>query len=391
MKNAVTLTLLCVLTISAAARAADGPKLVGEKEIMALRSKNIAYSENDGVSSMKLSPDGRKMLYFRKKAYTTSIDGKKQMREGYKTVLRDLKTGKDTPLPIPAIPHEEFASTWLSMTVFDPAGKTIIVPAGQDGDKNGLAEKNEKCKTALYDIASGKLTTLEIGGNFTLPAFHPNGKTLVVMVITGREGPAEIDVCVSPTDKIKFRSLTQTGVPRSICPTSNLMAMLLIPIGEPRPGDCVLYDLTTDTVKSKLCGQDQADAFTKNNMQWTADGRYLYHVMTKNENRDVRRHTETLTRVWDVQAGKEVGVFSGVVPIGPGPGKASMVLWRRQTASEPKDRPQVLLHTPDGKLKPFGDKSIHPISTQGKWLLYIRTDADGKEKACMAEIVLPKK
>ncbi len=396
-KNIFILAIVCVLAFSVLARAADGPKLVGEKAIMDLDRKKIACRFNGGVSSMRLSPDGRKLLYFRKGVYKTKrADGKERTSSGVKAVLRDLKTGKETPLPIPALYDEEYSAAWMSMTVFDPSSKTIIVPVGSDGNKNGLMdEMSEKCVAGLYDIASGKLTKLKVEANLIFPAFSPDGKTLMVMGAIGPGTPGELFIRVSPAGKIKFRELTQTGLPRSICPTADLMVLLLFTEGEePAPGNCVVYDLKTDTAKSVLAGQDQAEPLMKNNPQWTADGRYIYHVVLKKENRNGVRHRETLTRIYDVQTSQETGILSGLTPIGPGPGKNSMVLVRREKAPRPKIDSQVYLHvgdkkSPDGKLHPLGDKTILPISTQGKWLLFIREDDDGKEKACMAEIKLP--
>jgi hypothetical protein len=277
-------------------------------------------------------------------------------------------------------------------------------------------ERTEKCKAGLYDIASGKLTTLDIEGNIVFPSFGANGKMLVVMTFEGVGSPTDIKVCVTPRDKIKFRTIDDPGLPRSISPTSDLMVLLLVTEGEkPRPGRCVLYDLKTDTIKVELAGQDQSRRLMENNPQWTTDGRYLYHVIHKNEERDGRSHSEVLTRIWDPKAGKEVGILSGVAPIGPGPGKGTMVLVRlpgrpRMTppaavdgnkaakVAEPAPRTgrEIVLHAQDDKtlgqkLHPLGDKLMRPISTQGKWLLFIRKDADGAEKACLAEIVLPKK
>jgi len=422
MKNAAKLTLLCMLTMSAVARAADAPKLVGEKVIMKL-DDNIAYRENKGVWSMRLSPDGRRVLYARKKMYkVTSDDGTQRDRRGYKFVLRDLKTGKDTMVPVPALFSDDFAVACLSMTVFDPTGKTLIVPAGRDGNKNGLTERTERCKAGLYDIASGKLTILGVEGNIILPTFHPNGKTLVVLAVEGGDrGPTDVKVHITPTDKTKFRTLSKAGLIRNISPTSDLMVTVLVSEGEGegkglRPGRCVLYDMKTDTVKAELADKDQGRRLTEHNPQWTSDGRYIYHVITKNERRDGRSHREILTRIWDVKAGKEAGILSGVAPVGPGPGKGTMVLVRfparplmpprapraaggdndaaKAQPAAPRVTQEIVLHAQDDKalgrkLHRLGDSSTRPISTQGKWLLFIRKDDNGNEKACLAEIALP--
>ena len=202
-------------------------------------------------------------------------------------------------------------------------------------------------------------------------------------------------VYVTPTDKIKFRQLSKEGMIRSISPTSDLMAMVPVDKGERSwVGKCVLYDLKTDTIKAELGdNKAQTQVLSELNPQWTADGRYLYMALRKDEN---SHRPEVLTRIWDIKAGKEVSIISGVAPVGPGPGNATMVLastpGKTPAGRDTKDKPGIVLHIQgDETLHPLGDKHIRPISTQGKWLLFIRRDAEGKETACMAEIVLPKK
>ncbi|MCP4374931.1 MAG: hypothetical protein GY794_01925 [bacterium] len=401
MKNAVTLILLCVLTMSATARAADGPKLVGEKEIMTL-DKTIACLQRGGIRSMRLSPDGRRMLYLRKKTYKITMpNGRSYDRQGVKFVLRDLKTGKDTTLPVPAVPEKLVGAMCLSMTMFDPTGKTLVVPVGVDPNKNDLADQwSEKSKVGLYDIASGKLKTLDLEDGVVIPAYHPDGKRLIVTVIEITRSKKDIKVYVTPTDKIKFRKLSKVGLIRAISPTSDLMVMVLMTPASLRSAESVLYDIKTDTVKSELVKKGQSNVLLEYNPQWTSDGRYLYHLLVKHERSEEREYTEVLTRIWDAKASKEVGIYSSIAPIGPGPAKGTMVLVknpprpRSSPGTQPaiKVEPGIVLHIQgDKKLHPLGDKTMRPISTQGKWLLFVRKNADGKEKAYIAEIVLPKK
>ena len=407
MKNAVKLILLCVLTMSAVAGAAeDAPKLVGEKEIMKLDA-SIFYGKNDSVGSMCLSPDGRRVLYLRKMTCkTTAPDGKQQDSEGCKLVLRDLNTGKDTVVPVPAIDDLSAVSWISSSTMFDPEGKTLVVPVGLDGNKNDLMEMTERCKAGLYNIASGKITDLDVEGDMVLPTFSLDGKTLVVM--TAQRFGVIVKFHVTPTDKIKFRTSVKGGLVGILSPTSDLIAtILLCEGGMPPTGKCVLYDLKTDTVKAELAGREAQYTLMKHLPKWTGDGRYVYHLKDENGRRYSRTDKTTLMRIWDVQAGKEAGVLTDAIPVGRGPGKDTMVLVRlpnsgapvRAKASTPQAasdlRPQIVLHAWDEKtrnpvLHPLGDKSMRPIGTQGKWLLFIRKDAKGNETACMAEIVLPK-
>jgi len=396
MKNTLKPAVLCLLAVSVAAWGQGGPKLVGEKEIMKLDDDiqlGNFLGDFRGAWYMRLSPDARRVLYLRKKMYkTTRPDGTQRENRGYKPVLRDLTSGKDTPVPVPALCTDLFAVAWLSMTVFDPAGKTLVVPACQDANKNGYMDtgppESERCKPGLYDIASGTLKTLDLEADAIRPTFTPNGKMLVLSA--PEIVPDKANIYVTPTDKINFRLLSKHGVIRSICPTSDLMAMVLMSEGKkPLPNRLVLYDLNADTIKAELAEGEEAAWIFDLNPQWTGDGRYLYYVSVKVEQGEGKTRPEGITRIWDVKLGKEVGVLADAVPIGPGSGKNTMVL------SKGKER-EIVLHAQGDKklgkgLHSLGDASMRAISTQGKWLLFIRKDAKGNETACMAEIAMPKK
>ena len=399
--------------MSAAAVAADAPKLVGEKEILRLDDKVVCRMDQaaDPIYFMRLSPDGRRLLYLRWKMYQTTMSSKEgkvirlRKRRGYKIVLRDLKTGKDTEVPVPAINERNIALFWLSMTVFDSTGKTLAVPVGKDDNKNDFDEESERCNAGLYDIATGKVKVLDIEAHRISLAFHPDGKRLVVMASEGVSSQTSVKVCVTDIDKIQFIRLSKTGVPRSISPTSGLMVMLLF--ADRHTGwkkQSVIFDMTSDRVKAKLPDRPPPFVFMIFNPQWAADGRHLYHVAARTVERPGKRSRQgILTRIWNAKTGKEAGLLTGMTPIGPGP-KNTMVLVELQSerkklaadksAPKPKPKSQIVLHAQDDKtlgkkLHPLGDMSTYPISTQGKWLLYIRKDATGAEAVCMAEIKLP--
>lgn len=392
MKNTLKLAVLCLLGGCVATRAQDGPKLVGEKQIMQIDDK-IVHRQFRGAWCMRLSPDGRRVLYLRKKTYkTTRPNGTVEPREGYKPVLRDLTSGKDTPMPVAALSDADAATMWLSMTVFDPAGKTLVVPACQDANNNGCMDPappdSEKCKPGLYDIASGTLKTLDLEAGVIFPTFSPDGKMLVVTAI---EVKAEtVKVHVTPTDKINFRLLSKQGFIRGVCPTSDLMAIVLIANGKDlRGAKFILYDLKADTIKAELADGKHVAWVFGCKPQWTGDGRYLYYFGFVDEQVEGKTRSKSVTRIWDAKAGKEAGVLADVVPIGPGSGKNTMVLSKGQEQ-------EIVLHAQGDKtlgrgLHSLGDDSVRPISTQGKWLLFIRKDEDGTETARMAEIAMPKK
>ena len=251
------------------------PKLVGEKEIMTL-DDTIGVGHNRGLWMMRLSPDRRRVLYLRKKICKSIIrpDGKPSDRTGYKLILRDLKTGKDATIPVPAFFSDANAVVYLSMMPFDPTGKTLVVPVCQDTNKNDFMDyETEKSKVGLYDIASGKLTILEIEADVTFPLFSSDGKNLVVMTMTMKSS-LPVKVFVTPTDKIKFRKLSHSGRPYRICPTSSLMPMVLVV--KKKTGKCVLYDLKADVSKFDLTDKAPILGWLYNEPQWASDGRYLY-------------------------------------------------------------------------------------------------------------------
>ena len=70
----------------------------------------------------------------------------------------------------------------------------------------------------------------------------------------------------------------------------------------------------------------------------------------------------------------------------------TMVLAKAASSS---DKPEAVLHhvssKAGGELQRLGDDAIRPVSTRGKWLVYIRKAPGGEESACIAEIALPKK
>ena len=152
MKNAVKLTLLCVLTMPAFARAADAPKLVGEKEVMK-NSKNFQHF----YKYLRLSPDGRYLLFLRheyrrgktvlasRPPVRTTTGPRPRGEEEVKTflamVLHDVKTGKDKPVPVPALadfPFRNFVRMYLHGTIFDASGTKMVVMVGADPKHNGV-------------------------------------------------------------------------------------------------------------------------------------------------------------------------------------------------------------------------------------------------------------
>ncbi len=128
MRRAIVLTTLGVLALISAA-AAEGPKLVKPKLLVADDGTDEVFKS---MHSARLSPDGKHLLYMRvKQVALPARDGRPaRKRRFYRLILRDLKTGKDKPLPIPAYMDDEIAVCMLSANIFATGGGRIALGAG---------------------------------------------------------------------------------------------------------------------------------------------------------------------------------------------------------------------------------------------------------------------
>ena len=384
MRRAIVLTTLGVLALISAG-VADEPKLAKPKLILADDGTEEVVKS---MHSARLSPDGRHLLYMRvKQVELPARDGRPaRKRRFYHLILRDLKSGKDKPLPVPAYMDDEMAVAMISDRIFGSGGKTIALGGGVDANGDGLHDYGtEKMQAVVYDIASGKLTKLPVNESAVLATFDRTGKGLIIMSMSMGEWEGKL----LTTPLAKLRHLGKWGLPRGVCPTGDALALLLPPEREAkRRINFILYDLKADKQIAELPTHEKNTKLDDYCSQWTSDGRYLYYMDVKYDFLpEGRGQREVLTRIWDRTKGREVGIVADVLPIGPGPGKSTMVVAKGRRGSK-----QMFLHdAATGDSHPLGKETMTAIAAEGKYLLYADKPADGKSGMYMAEIVPARK
>jgi len=334
------------------------PALVNEK-LLLTETEQVRFDVDEHM--MRLSPDAKRLLYVRRE----TVPGPRRPRTGYRLYLRDLASGKDRPLPVPAFEGPDPLQVMLAM--FDPSGRKIAVAAGIDDNRNGVYDsyggRAEKGQPAVYDVATGKLTRLEPADEIVVPVFDRTGKRLIVYTANGGQNLSVADLGGSEP-----RRLGLAGVPRTPCPTADVIPLAVL--GHTARGGhflrrLALFDLRAEREVAVLkTGTDSGRVIVESALQWTVDGRYLYYTDRRND-----KHKRRYTRVWDRWTGREAAVVTGTIPIGPGPTKTTMVLFDRFARGP--DR--VRLHdAATGKSWPLGgqDQGMRPICTQGKFLVY---------------------
>ena len=385
MRRVIVLTTLGVLALISAALA-EGPKLANQKLILADDGKGrLAKS----LHLARLSPDGRHLVCVRVKSVELpprpAVGARKQ--RFYHLILRDLKSDMDKPLPTPACMDAGVAAYTLSANIFDSAGGKIALRtsvAVNDNDPHGY--RTEKVQAVVYDIASGKLTRLPIIDMAVVPSFDRTGKGLITMTAGGRH-EKDGKMLTTPLDKPKLRQLGKWGLPRGVCPAVDVLAMQLpTEGGGKRRGKFILYDLKGDKQIAELPAHEDGAYRDRYCPQWTSDGRYLYYLDVKYEERRGRRKRRPITRIWDRTKGQEAGIVGDVVPVGPGPGESTMVV------AKDFARGQMSLHdAATGGWHPLGKETMNAIAAEGKYLLYADNPPHRKSGIYMAEIVLAKK
>ncbi len=389
MKKWTVTGAVCLAATVAAGQ--DAPRLGDETKIMTL-SEDAKIRENKGMWSMRLSPDLKHLLYIRgEQAHVPDRDGELRQRTVYRMILRNVATGVEKVLPAAAVDVDDYIVACLSMNVFGPKGRTIVLPLPEDPEGDGIVSVKgggSGMQVGLYDIASGKVDRLDVKGTVIFPSFDGSGKKLIVLSMDIRAMSGTL--YVTPVDKIDLKPLNQWGLPRTPCPTAEVMPLLLPPDrdGPPKAG-VVLYDLKADAAKYELTMDERAAKADDYNPQWTADGRYLYYIDRKDEADGTRTLTKYFTRVWDVKENKEAGIVDSAVAIGPGPGKSTVVLGRMGPDKGSDER--VMLHNAARSVTwTLAKGRVRPISMQSGRLVYVRMADDGTETVCTAEIIVPK-
>ncbi|MDP6634895.1 MAG: hypothetical protein QGG42_08365 [Phycisphaerae bacterium] len=385
MKTLNQLICLFVVAIASTTWAQDAKpkpavKIVKETKIFKLDDSRDVR-ENAGMHSMRLSPDGKTLLYMQQ-----IPQANKQTRRGYRLLTRDIKTGKDAVMPGAPSGSDDFLVAYISMRPFDAAGKNLVIPVGVGQDNEPVQIGKGQMQLGSYNLATGKHKKLDLTAPVVFPSYDAAGKNLIVFAMFTRDGRPDMPsskIVISAVDKIKFKQISVVGMPRSPCPAGDLLPVLLPPNRQDpnvgRKAGFVLYDTKADKQLLMLPIQS-GNKLDDYNPQWTADGRYLYYVDSENDaGPDGRMRRKSITRIWDRKKAVEHAILEGVIPVGPAPDKSAMIL-------KPEDGGCKIHNPATAKTTPLLSSETRIINADGRFLLYVKTLKDGSKSVYRAEI-----
>jgi len=367
--------ILVVLATAAWAQEGTGPQLVEEQKVM-----QVGVNEEAEVViqplSMRLSPDGKRLLYIeRRKVTVEQKDGTTRRQTNTCLMLRDVAGGEPVALPVLPLFDKDYAVSYVSTNPFSPDSKQIVVPAGLDVNGDGTLQIGEEpVQVGLYDIASGKLSLLSLTDNLVLPCFDGQGQRIVTLAMT-MKGDGRLMVC--PVAKDEFKPLAVWGLPRSPSPTAPLMPVVLPPdrkADNPRT-HLLLYDLAADKTVTQVVTHPRNHNLDDLSPQWTPEGRYVFDVdlATSDPTDEAGEQRKILTRIYDVQEGTDAGTISDVICLGPGPYEGTMVVSKAEGEG---DEMALLYNVVTEQYNGFGGENVYPICAQGKWLIYLHKAQD---------------
>ena len=386
MKTLNKLVWLLVAAITPLASAQDAKpkpavKIVKETKVFKLDDSNNVR-ENQGVHSMRLSPDAENVLYVQQ---IQPAEGVKS--SGHRLAIRNIKIAKDTILPGAPCGSDDFFVAYVSMNPFDAEGKNLVIPIGLGPENEPVRIGKGQMQLGIFNLESGKPKKLDLTGPIIFPSYDATGKNLIVfaMFMGDRGGPdlAQSKIVTSPADKIKFKKIGVMGMPRTPRPGGDILPVLLPPNRQdpnaPRKTGFALYD--TKAGKQLLMLPIQSGSKLDDyNPQWTADGRFLYYVDSERDAApDGSMRYKQITRIWDHKKSVEHAIIEDVVPVGPGPGKSAMVL--KYKGGDCK------IHDPStSKTSPLLNSETRIINAQGRFLLYVKKDKEGVDAVYRGEI-----
>lgn len=386
MRRRASVVLILVL---AAAMVAPAGEVNLANEVLIFSEKDDFWEpgENMGLGCMRLSPDGKKLLYIRFEQKAAGPQGRRGKRPPNlcRLVLRDLETREDTLLPMASFTWEDPLAFLLSKPVFDKDSRTLVMIASTDANRDGVhQQRTEVVQPVVYDIASGGVRKLGISGQAVVPMFDRTGN--VVVGCWNKRWPRG-KMFVLNTQGEGNRELNAPGIPLALNPTRELAVVYTLPsrrssrTAKKKPV-CSIYDLQRDRLVARLpvsLGNTKLDDISP---QWTRDGRYLYYIDVH-----VREQSPQLvTRIWETTTGKQAGVIEEAYPVGPGPGN-TMVLasWDEQVNTA-----KGLVHDPgSGETSAIRDVTGMVIYAGGGKVLFARKAIGRTHIVYLAEIEAP--
>ena len=383
-------------------------KIIDEKVIFKVTNE-LGITTDRAPGPMKLSPDGTRLLYVRRRVLEPDERGR--IRWGHDLILLDLETRQQKVLPVPSYvePCNEMLLWMLSMNIFDAAGKRIVLGAGVDKNKNGqFDDQEERQQLAIYDIPEDKLIRLGLTGQRLVASFDQTGGRLIVCTVERRR--EDLGVYVTPADKLKLKKLNIWGLPLIACPVADVIPLVLPSsrrgvrtTREPAPPELVLYDLKEEKVIAALPTR-HADTLDleQRSPQWTADGRFLYYIdVAPGPAGDRRKQRSRLSRIWDRKSNKLYQAVPNLVAIGPGPTSTTMMLTSHDMGQG------LAIHDPAshtawmvqgewirvtgalGSIVSYSGPAVRPVSVQGNYVLYVRQIGSREWGVCRGRIELP--
>jgi len=390
MRKKAAASVICVLLTVPVCRAA-GPKLADERRVFPKAEPAWKRPAQSSLWAMRLSPDGKNVLYTRPKGEQAGRPGGAEGgdRASYEVVLRRLASGKETVLPIPPL-KRGWRTVFTRFDCFDRAGRRLIL-ASIKSEQRTVGEAAQAVRTSMelliFDVASGKSSPTGVRGARVFGKFDRSGRGLIVM--------EDMRVCRAAPPKYELKPTGLLGLLQSVCPAADVVCALAMPakpreMGRRMRPALVLFDIRARRQIAKLPMHERNRKLDDWESQWTADGRYLCYYDVEEEDADAaggrRKRLKAFTRVWDRVAGKEAGRIGEAVALGPGPTPTTMVLAKRGTAGYER----LLLHdAATGGEWVLGDGRLAPIHAAGKTVLYVKALPDGVEAAHVARIAWP--
>ena len=384
MRKTLLVTVFVLAVIAGGAVAAE-PKLVNEKLVLTDDLDRIINRRSWWRWQLRLSPDGKKLLYTRATSKADDAPAGDRQEKKYQAILHDVATGKESILPISLDRGYRTVPTRFNM--FDPASRSLLMydVHREESPDGGV---RSAIKLLRYDIPSGKVEKLNWpgGGNFGL--FDATGRNLVVSV--GR------NVGLASLPDMKIRKLPVQGYATSVSPVGNVIAVF-VPGQRIRsdhvrdggryytmvklPASLILYDTKAEKQIAELPTHEKNSSLDDLAPQWTTDGRYVYYYDVEDAADGSGAKTRSVCRIWDRQAGKPAGKQSDVLAVGAGPTPSSMVLVKKDTKAG-----EAFLHDgATGTLHRIGG-NIQVQHAAGGRIVYVKRDSAGNEGIYVADI-----
>jgi len=363
---------------------AGKPKLTSPTRVFPTSPPAYKKTNQYHFFSMRLSPDGERVLYTRPVAGSEEADYRSAK---FELVLRELDSGKETVLPIEPL-NSGWRTGFTRFNLFGPAGKRLALPDIKIETvhiREGLSSSKFTVKWLLYDIAQAKATSVAIERGMGAAKLNADGQALFVTIASDhRELATRILSLKDP--KAEARTLSAPGYIQSVCPAGGVAVFFAPPTRpttRPRDGErkqrppirLILWDLKADKKLAQLPTHPRNSLLDDWETQWTPNGRYLYYrdveEVAADEPANGPRYRD-VARIWDRQVGKLLGTMEDAVPVGPGPGRSLMVLAKRTRDGSGG----FMLHdAATGKKYPLGDASKRLIHAYGGKVVYAETPA----------------